>query len=65
MIAYQWISGIVFPAAKLTVWSGQVSRARRTVNCCRPLTRDSLAAAIIKALEFIQPGQSVVIPFSD
>src|SRR5690349_4301386 len=24
-----------------------------------------LAAAIIKALEFIQPGQSVLIPFSD
>ena len=104
MSAYQRISGIVSPATKLTVWNGQVPRARRTVNCCRPprvggyqvlLTVDqgiprqqttigrelsiilirsrtnqmedflALAATIIKALESIQPGQSVLIPFSD
>ena len=104
MNAYQWIFAIVFPATKLTVWNGQVSRARRTVNCCRlprppviqvQLTVDQgiprqqtmmgrklsiilirsrtnemedlspLAGAIIEALEFIQPGQSVLIPFSD
>ena len=35
MNAYQWISGIVFPGTRLTVPNGQVSKARRTVNCCR------------------------------
>ena len=33
MNAYQWISGIVLRATRLTVWNGQVSKARRTVNC--------------------------------
>jgi hypothetical protein len=103
MNAYQWISGIVFPATRLTAWNRQVSKARRTVNCCKAaegggyqvlLTVDQgiprqqtmvgrklaiilirsrtnqmedllpLAPAIIKVLEFIQPGQSVLIPFS-
>jgi hypothetical protein len=31
--AYQWIFGIVFLAARLTVWNGRVSKARRMVNC--------------------------------
>jgi hypothetical protein len=103
MNACQWISGIVFPAMKLTVeWAGlkgkkngellhaaesggyqvllrvdqgiphqQTTIGRKlSIILIRSRTNQMedllpLDAAIIKALEFIQPGQSVLIPFSD